>query len=288
VSTLEPYQREIEHHFTVEGQRRFRGLMGGYLHLVTRMRYLGGSLRDRVPFLPKARERVDRPAAWDVQMFSRACSDVAANRTLDAHAKDLANKLLIEADARGFTLSLLAEPVESAAKIDWRQRYAGALSEVLHEVEKQRSQPTGARRYVQAALGFLADWAPPAALVATLVVLLLKWYNAFNVSPPPTLGWSDFLSPVYVTLIVLVILHVLIALLLPVRWSAIRGEFRQRLEARLSKELEDVYGPVPADVAAALAAERRQVGKLAAETREVASWLRQREQSASVSGLYGH
>jgi hypothetical protein len=88
-------------------------------------------------------------------------------------------------------------------------------------------------------------------------------------------------------LAVLVILHVLIALLLPLRWSQIRGEFKVRLEKRLEQELENVYGPVPEDVAALLLAERRQVEKLAGETRDVSSWLRQREQSASVAGLYG-
>ena len=88
-------------------------------------------------------------------------------------------------------------------------------------------------------------------------------------------------------LAVLVILHVLIALLLPLRWAAIRGEFQTRLQERLLQELEGVYGPVPADVAAVLLAERRQVEKLAGETREVASWLQKREQSATVAGLYG-
>src|SRR5262249_53094984 len=53
LNTLEPYQHEIEHHFTVQSQRRFRGLMAMYLNLVTRARYLGTSLRDRMSFLPK-------------------------------------------------------------------------------------------------------------------------------------------------------------------------------------------------------------------------------------------
>ena len=79
----------------------------------------------------------------------------------------------------------------------------------------------------------------------------------------------------------------LIALLLPLRWAAIRGDFQTRLRERLFRELENVYGPVPADVAALLEAERRQVEKLAGETREVSSWLEKREQSASVAGLYG-
>src|SRR5205823_4723376 len=51
VNAIEPYQREIEHHFALEGQRRFRGLMGWYLHTVTRARYVGSNLRSRIPFV---------------------------------------------------------------------------------------------------------------------------------------------------------------------------------------------------------------------------------------------
>jgi hypothetical protein len=288
LNTLEPYQREIEHHFRIEGQRRFRGLMGGYLKVVTWFAYFGGSVRDRLPFAPKSRETVDAPAAWDMARFARACSDVAANKQLDARGKAFANRLLVAADASGFALGLLADPVESVSKMDWRQRYAEVLSEVLQEVEKKRSQPTGFRRYVQAVLGFLADWAPPAALVAAMTYVLIKWFQP-SVFGPETHGfeWIDLAMPPLVTLVVLVILHVLIAVLMPVRWAAIRDDFRQRLEVRLKQELENAYGPVPADVAAALDTERKQVEQLSVQTREVSSWLRRREESASVSGLYG-
>jgi hypothetical protein len=287
LNTLEPYQAEIEHHFTVEGQRRFHGIMGGYLRLINRSKYVGASLRDKVPFLPKARDGAPTPESWDASRFARACSEIAANRQLDARGKALANRLLVEADAEGFPLKVLADPVEAASKTDWRQRYALAMSEVLHQVEKQRTEPTGPRRYVQAVLGFLADWAPPVALVCAVGYFLLKAFNVWNENPRPPIGWLDLALPIFVTLAVLVILHVLIALLLPLRWSQIRGEFKTRLEKRLQQELENVYGPVPEDVAALLLAERRQVEKLAGETREVASWLSQREQSASVTGLYG-
>jgi hypothetical protein len=289
LNTLEPYQREIEHHFRVEGQRRFRGLMGGYLRVVTWFAYLGGNVRDRLPFAPKSRESVDAPAAWDMARFARACSDVAANKQLDARGKALANRLLVEADASGFALSLLADPVEGVSKMDWRQRYAEVLSEVLQEVEKRRTQPTGVRRYVHAVLGFLGDWAPPAALVISLTYVLLKWFQPglFGLDPQNGFVWTDLAMPPLVTLGVLVILHVLIALLMPVRWAAIRDDFRQRLEVRLQLELENVYGPVPSDVAAALESERKQVEQLAGQTLEVSTWLTRREQSASVSGLYG-
>jgi hypothetical protein len=287
LNTLEPYQAEIEHHFTVEGQRRFRGIMAGYLHLFNRLQYFGVSLRDKVPFLPKPRGGVSTPAAWDAARFARACSDVAANRQLDARSKALADRLLVEADAQGFALKVLADPVEAASKTDWRQRYARAMSEVLHDVEKQRSEPTGPRRFVRAILGFLADWTPPVAFIAAIAYFLCKAFNVWQQSPAPQLGVLDFLLPFAVLLAVLVVMHVLIALLLPLRWSAIRGEFQARLEKRLLLELDSVYVPVPTDVASLLLAERRQVEKLVSETHDVSSWLQKREQSASVAGLYG-
>jgi hypothetical protein len=40
-------------------------------------------------------------------------------------------------------------------------------------------------------------------------------------------------------------------------------------------------------VAAVLAEERQRAAKLRAETHEVAAWLAEREQAASISGLYG-
>ena len=89
------------------------------------------------------------------------------------------------------------------------------------------------------------------------------------------------------TAIILVLLHIAIALVMPMRWPAMRGEFLRHLERRLQTELQSVYAPIPNEVANVMQQERRQVQRLAAETGEVASWLEQREQAATISGLYG-
>src|SRR5262249_22791338 len=151
-------------------------------------------------------------------------------------------------------LELLAEPAEAAAKLDWRQRYAGALVEVLREVERDWTRPAGPRRWLQTGIVWLADWVPPLALFAACVLLVCEIVYRGNI---PSL--SQFLVPLAVLLLVLVLLHVLIVLLLPLRWPAIRGEFRRRLERRLREELERVYAVIPGDVAEALRQERRQV-----------------------------
>jgi hypothetical protein len=284
VNTLEPFQREIEHHFALEGQRRFRGMMAWYLQLVTRARYVGSSLRDRIPFVPRARQHVDAPAAWDLARFTSACTDVAGNRQLDARGRALVNRLLVEADAQGYPLSVLTDPVESLGQIDWRQKWARGLAEVLDGVEKQWTKPTGGRRAVQETLVFLADWVPPMALLAALFLLLWKVFYRDDYQT----GWVDILLPGIVLLVVFLILHLMIHLLLPLRWNTIRDEFHKQLEARVRQELETVFLEVPGDLAAKLLEDRKRVEKLVGETREVSSWLTKREQSASIAGLYGH
>jgi energy-coupling factor transporter ATP-binding protein EcfA2 len=285
LNTLEPYQREIEHHFTVEGQRRFRGLMAVYLSLFTRARYATTSLRDRIPFIPRAERVPVAPTTWDLGTFTRACSEMAANRHLDARGRALANRLLVEADAQGFPLALLNQPVEDATRIDWRTRYAQALVEVMHDVEQQWSKPKGLRRWVQTGLVILADWLPPLALLGALFVLIWRYTDPMDKGYQVHL--TDALLPVVMTIAVLVILHVLITLLLPLRWRAIRGEFRRRLEERLQEALAAVYAPLPTDVADGLRLERERIEALQQQTEQVATWLKEREQSASIVGLYG-
>src|SRR5262249_46611886 len=228
------------------GQRRFHGLMAAYLHLFTRMRYVGSTLRSRIPFIPRRGEAVQTPAAWDLAQFTRTCTDAASRRHLDARGKALANRLLLEADGNGFPLDLLTEPTESASRMDWRQRYAQALGESLHEVEQQWTQPTGGRALLQRVLVFAADWLPPLAFLAAFGVILWRYFDISGSGSAPHL--TDFLLPFVVLLAVLIVMHVLTSLLLPLRWHSIRGEFQRRLEGRLGNELEGVYAPVPGDV----------------------------------------
>ena len=284
LQSLEPYQREIEHHFALEGQRRFRGIMAGYLGMFTKFRYIGSTLRDRIPFVPKSRGE-NAPQRWDLSMFTFVCSDVAGNRMLDSRGKALANRLLVEADNQGFPVGILNEPVEAVARLDWRQRYAQILSEVLQQVERQWNEPTGTRRVVQNVLVLLADWLPLAALFGSLGVVLWRFFDPYD--RHYDVPMSHFLLPGAVLLGTLVMLHLLIGLLLPMRWPAIRDEFKRRLGERLKKELEATYAVVPDEVAAALEEERKQVDKLVVETKEVAAWLQQREQAASITALYG-
>jgi hypothetical protein len=281
LTTLEPYQKEIEHHFALQRQRRFRGIMGTYLHWFNRLKYAGSTLRDRISFLPKL-PGVTTPKEWDLGSFTRSCSNAASERHLDSRGRALANRLLVEADKEGFPVQLLTEPAENAAKLDWRMRYSHSLIETLDQVEREWSTPSGVRRWLQAGLVFLADWLPLLAFGGMCTILLWQYTMEGR-----DFSWNHLFLPPMVTLLAMIFLHVLIAMVLPLRWPAIRAEFQRHLEERLMNELESAYAELPAEVARGLVEEKRTLEKYVCEIREVSGWLEQREQAASIAGLYG-
>ncbi len=196
----------------------------------------------------------------------------------------MTNRLLVEADALGIPLGLLSEPTEAIAKLDWKKRYAQAMIGVITEVEKGWSNPSGPRWWLQKIVILLADWTPGIAFLTSIGILLFGYMVADI--PRRFEGW-DLLIPPVVVLLVLVIMHVVIAVLLPLRWQAIRAQFHEQLQKRLREELETHYHRVLADVAQDVLVERRQNEAFLKEIAEVASWLAECEQSASIVGLYG-
>lgn len=283
LNTLQPYQKEIEHHFALQRQSHFHGLMAGYLHLFNKMKYAGSTLKDRIPFMPQLEKKSAAPSSWDLATFTRACSHAASDRHLDARTKALANKLLVEADDQGFPLKLLTEPVEKASRIDWRQRYSQTLTDILNEIEHSWTKPKGWRAWMRRSLVFLTDWLPLVSLLAAFAVPLWKYFMEPTYQPEI----FHFLVPFLILLAVLVALHILIAICLPLRWQGIRNQLERMLEKRMRQELEKVYSAVPFEVVEQLKLERRQIDNILAEVREVTGWLEQREQAASIAGLYG-
>ncbi len=284
VGTLEPYQTEVEHHFSVEDQQRYRGLMAAYLRLSTRMRYAKSSLRDRLPFggrmLPGA--RVETPVEWNLGAFVQECARTAGERVLDQRTTALINRLLVEGDQKGIPLALLNDPTATVGRLDWRERVTRGVIDALTEVEREATHPTGWRRALRGLLGFLANTLPELSLIGTAGLLL--WNFIVNQSPP---GLFEMFLIVLIPLTVVIVFHLLILMLLPIRWPAIRGRLREHLATRLADEMDRVYLPVPTEIAAALREERKQIDALLAQTKEVAGWLTERQQAAQVTELYG-
>ena len=284
LNTLDPYQKEIEHHFARERQRHFSGIMALYLEGFNRLRYAGSTLRDQIPMMPRVQSRVETPREWDLDEFARACSAAAGQQHLDARLKALSNRLLVEADALGIPLQMLGDPTESVNRLDWKARHAEAMIGVIAEVEREWSNPTGIKSWVQRGLIVAANWLPVLGFGAMGTLLL--WDYTMS-EPRRVFNWTDLLLPAVVVLLILVLMHVLIAVVLPLRWPAIRAEFEVRLRKRLQGEMVEYYGQVPLDLAREIDAERRDAEGLLGEVREVTSWLEQREQAASIVNLYG-
>jgi hypothetical protein len=282
--TLDPYRTEVEHHFSMQDQQRYRGLMAAYLRLTTRMRYAGSGLRDRIPlagrFLPGG--KAESPVEWNLGAFVHECARTAGERVLDQRTSALVNRLLVEGDQNGFPLNLLNDPTAAGGRVDWRERATRAVIDSLADVEREATNPTGWRRAVRGTLHALANTLPEVSFVATAGILLYRFI--VNQQVPDLFQMA---LVVLVPLMVVAVFHLLIILLLPVRWPAIRDRFREKLGARLGAELERVFLPIPGEIATALREERAQVDGLLAETKEVADWLAAKQQAAHVSELYG-
>jgi hypothetical protein len=284
LNTLEPYQKEIEHHFARARQRHFTGIMALYLEGFNRLRYAGSTLRDSIPMIPKAQTRVETPREWDLDEFARACSAAASQQHLDSRLKALSNRLVVEADTLGIPLQAIGEATETVNRLDWQSRHAEAMVGVIAGVESEWSNPVGIKRWLQKGMFFAANWLPVLGF-ATMGTMLLWDYTMAQPRQHPS--WPDLLLPAGVLLLILVLMQVLVAVVLPLRWSSIRAEFEQRLSSKLKAEMEEHYGQVPLDLARDVDGERREVEQLLGEVREVTSWLEQREQAASIVNLYG-
>ncbi|VTS03469.1 GTPase [Tuwongella immobilis] len=283
LSTLEPYQTEIEHHFRIEGQHKFRGLYAGYLKLITRIRFAGSTLRERIPIGSKGKSQSERVNNWSLASFTLECSRAAGERVLDQRTKALINKLLVEADAVGYPLNLLTPTVQEASRLNWHERYDRALRDSLTYVEEKCLRPTGGRKMLQTSLIRIANNLPEIVLLASF--LLLMW--RYMVISDAKIGVVDLLIPFLITLGLMIVIQLLIALLLPLRWGAIRDAFEGELQSRLSEELIAVYRAIPTDVASMIAEERQRVEELETQTRSIQDWLQQRQESSHVSGLFG-
>jgi hypothetical protein len=236
-----------------------------------------------MPRLGLSSDKPEPADNWDLTQFVHAASQKAAEKVLSQRLNALPNQLLVEADQRGFPLNLLSDRTTEAARQPWEDRFTRSLVEALSASEAEVSNPTGWRKTVRGAVYFLGNTLPSAVLLTSLVVILYRFFmeETFNAS----LVW--LLMPLYLTLGTLILLHVLIGTLLPVRWATIREDFRARLQETLTGQLHGVFGPIPDEIAAVIREEKRQAEALVAETNQVARWLNDREQAAHVGELYG-
>src|SRR5262245_35548137 len=282
LTTLEPNQQEIEHHFRLEGQQRFRGLMAAYLRLLTGVQYAGSRLRDKMSII-SGPSRSPAPTTWDLAGFTHECIRVAGDRSLDQRVQALRHRLLVQADEQDFPPDLLPGPTADVAARNWRSSFEEALNESLHHIERQWSAPSGVRGWIQAGLVWVANVLPETTFLAAMIMLLWRYF----VAPSQPFSVFDVFLPVLLTLAVLFMLHLVMNFVLPLRWPKIRGGFRRELQRRLAERLIAAYGPLPGEVADRLAAERRTIERLQSEVRDIGGLLDRQQRAANVEGLYG-
>lgn len=287
VSTLDPYEKDIEGHFAERRRQQFTGLMAWYLGVVQKVRnlFLSG-WRPRMPWQVAAPSQpvttTDKKADFHLAGFVARCSQDASERHLDSRQKAFANRLLLEAEKFGMPLPLLSERVEPATRLDWRQRRASAMLEVLTEVERAWAEPTGPRYWLHATLIFLGNTLPSLALL--VMVALLLWQYMVDHRP---FDRGDVVLPIVVMILTMVVLHTLTALLLPMRWPSLRAEFHRQLRDRTAKDLADAYIALPSQLAEDLLADRKRLLQYQTDVRDIARWLGEREQAATVQQLFG-
>ena len=169
--------------------------MAGYLQLTTKIKYIGTSLRNKVPLAPKLGSKLDAPPDWDLGAFVQSCAHVAGERVLGQRMAALVNRLLVEADQRGFPIALLNDRTAETAKLNWEERVTHSVVDALTEVERQATNPTGWRRLVRGTIGLLGNLLPETVLVGTILVLLYRFFVE-NWTPE----FFHVLLPLYVTL----------------------------------------------------------------------------------------
>ena len=281
LNTLEPYQKEIEAHFQMEGQQRYRGFMALYLRLTSRIRLASSSLRDRFSVLPKE-TKVQSPTQWNLAVFAHECTRVAGQNVLNQRRTALANRLLVDAEKSGFPLLLIQPEMEKATSQDFQKLFDQAIMDGLAEMEQILTHPTGVRKIFQALLSLLANILPEIAFIGGYLIFLWRFFVVEGYQA----SLIDVVLPLIVTVIVLIFMQAIIAAILPLHWSKIRDAFHKKLVLRLSKEFKQYYGSIPQQTAQLILAERDRILFLIEQSGRIQKWLLDQQNNATVNELY--
>jgi energy-coupling factor transporter ATP-binding protein EcfA2 len=287
LTSLDPYHTDIERHFADRRRQLFTGLMSWYLGIVHKVRGIatGGGWKSRVPWmppLPSSGESVPKTIDFNLAAFLSKCSREASERHLHARHKAFDNRLLLEAETHGIPMRVMSPRVEATANQDWNARHARAMLEVLTDVERNWVEPPGARKWIQRLLVVLGNTLPSISLLLVTAILLWKYLYEHG-----TFDRGDLILPLAVPILTMIILHVTIALLIPMRWPTLKAQFQRKLSERLDTELTATYSMLPEKLAEDVAVDRKRALDFMTDVDDVAKWLQTREQAASVNKLFG-
>lgn len=282
VQSLEPQQREIEHHFRVTGQQRFQRLMAAYLGFITWLQFAGSRLKNPAGALTSAGSETE-VREWNVSGLTRGVLADASRRGLQSRLRTLTDRLLVSADGAGFPPELLKPRLDDLAAVDWAGQLGNAVGSAITTVERDWTQPTGGRRWLHWVVISAANIVPEFVFIGAVLTLLWYWFMRSDYAV--TLGSA--LMPFVLTLAVLIMFQIVIHLVLPLRWPAIRSQFRMQLAEQGRERIGAAYLPLPEAVANEVAAERGRVEAMILQVRELLELLTARRQAARIDALYG-
>ena len=257
--------------------------MASYLGLITWIQYTGSRLRNPTGIL--VGDRAEGVRSWDIPALSRECIAGATRRGLSQRIQSLANRLLVSANGEGLPTEMLQPRMQELTELDWRGQF-----ETAHCMSRSApwsrgwTHPTGTKRFFRGTLVLLANYLPQLTFVASILILLWKTFmvNDYHIT------LTSVLIPFILTLFVLILLHMAIRAFLPLRWPAIRSDFRRHLRYEVGDRLKDAFVPVPENVAAEVAAERGAIDHMAERVAELRAFLLSRRQATGVDAMYGH
>lgn len=278
---LEPYQGEIEHHISVRGQGQFKGLMAAYLNATTRLLYLGSTVRDRLPGMSRLSNRSNDKQTWHINTISDKVCRSAYEQTVRPRMKALTNRLLVTADRKGMPIELIEKETQKAGQSNWEDTLHLSLTDAFGTIEVEYTKPNGIRKFTRATLTFLGNTLPPIVMVGSMMWLM--WLYFVEKQMP---GLVQILIPVYMTLSVLIILHLAVIFALPVQWSSIKDRFIRELRSNLQNQLERLLITIPETITEAVTAERQRDEQLMDEAKTVSDWLASKALSTKASYLF--
>ena len=271
VSSTDSHAAAFERHFTHIGRGNFRGLFNIYLLLVDRVWRLNLSL------LPALRT----PGRESMPDLASRCVAEIPRETRLTHGQSMHDHLLALADREDWPIGPLQDYMPSDhAQLLGEKALAHILADQLVELERQFSQPTGSRRVLRAAVKGICDWLP----WGVLAVLVGKFvYDVFFLS---LWDLGTFFSALVVMIGTLLLAHLLLAKLVPVRWTSLRQRLLTMVEDQLLDTLSPVYLAVLDRFTANVGVERERLAGALKGLRSLRDQLRSHEPETSQGSLF--
>lgn len=283
--TLDPFHRELERFLAVQVGRLFRGPTGAFIRFCQWLRYLGSSWRRYWARGSSSFTSPDGriPVAGDLAGLVSACTQAAAERHLNAREGALPNRLLVQADDAGLPIPALNELMSCQPSTNWRARVPDLLRQCFDDLAKSWEHSEQQAKLWRRGFIWFGNVLPLGVVLLTSLLLLADYFLA---KPRRSFAWSDLFLPFAAAFLALVVFVLVLNLLLPSRWPAIRSALCRQLREQIISILREQFLTLPAKLSVNYAAERAAIEALRVEIGAVRSWIATQEKSAEVTALY--